>query len=76
MGSETKGGVLDLQHGSQTHTDLWFHSLVAEGQKKCQQARAQQVTEISLSDCNRGNEADPNGCSGGPAGKSLSSCDD
>jgi len=34
MGSETMGGALDLHHGDQTHTDLWLHSLVAEGQKK------------------------------------------
>jgi len=33
MVSKTKGGALDLHHGGQTHIDLWFHSLVGEGQK-------------------------------------------
>ena len=46
------------------------------GSKKYQQARAQLVTEISLSGCNRGNEANTHGCNEGPSGTSSSSCDD
>ena len=33
MRSQTKGGALNLHHGDQTHIDLWFYSLVVEGQK-------------------------------------------
>jgi len=41
MGSETQGGALDLHHGDQTHVDLRFKGLVAEGQIQSQQDRAQ-----------------------------------
>jgi len=41
LGSETKGGALDLHHCDQTRVDLWLHGLVAMGQIQCQQDRAQ-----------------------------------
>jgi len=54
MGSETKGGALDLQHGGQTHTDLWFHSLVAEGQKNVNRP---ELSKLQKSACLTATEA-------------------
>jgi len=54
MGPETKGGAMDLHHGGQTHIDLWFHSLVAEGQKNVNRP---ELSKLQKSACLTATEA-------------------
>jgi len=61
---------VDLQHGNQTHFDLWLHGIVAKA-KIQQQDSTQQTTEMSLPGHNWGDENNPNSSNGGPSGTNI-----
>jgi len=60
--------MLDLHHGSQTHSGLCFHGLEAEGQVQFQQDGAYKLPIIACLAITRAMKMTPNSSSGGSHG--------